>query len=176
MSVRCANITSVAVLLLACSSAALADGPTTAPSGGGIDGNTPQATSQPAGSATTKPGWKLWQKRKSGKGTGPADPSSLMVRLISTVLVILVLGGVGIVVVKRLLPKITSGRGRRVSLIETTYLGPKKTIHLVRVGRKTFLVGGSREGVSMLTDVTDAFDQTPGDGDTAGPNKQDSQA
>jgi len=77
--------------------------------------------------------------------------------MLAYTLVILVLGAVGILVARRYRPGVTRRGGRNVALLETTYLGPRKAVHLLQVGERRFLVSSSRDGVSMPTDVTAAF-------------------
>jgi len=89
----------------------------------------------------------------------PADqaPGSLVWQMLATTLVILVLGGLAIFLVKRVLPKIARTTGRRISVLETAYLGPRRAVHLLQVGSRKLLVASSPEGVRKLDDVTGAF-------------------
>ena len=88
----------------------------------------------------------------------PDDRTTGMIwQMLAAVAVVLVLGGVGILVTKRLLPRLTAQAGRKVSVVETISLGPRKTVHLLHVGTRRYLLGAHREGVSMLADVTAAF-------------------
>ena len=85
-------------------------------------------------------------------------PGAVLRRMMAYTLVILVLGGVGLFVVRKLLPRLGATQGKKhISVLETVYLGPKKSLHLLRVGAQRFLVAGSRDGVSMLGEVTSAF-------------------
>jgi flagellar biogenesis protein FliO len=107
------------------------------------------AASRPAGS--TRPGTPLdIQAGQSGRG--------LAYKMIAYTLLILVLGGVALVVSRRWLPKLTRSTGKSISVLETVYLGPRKSLHLLQVGSQRFLVAGSRENLSMLGEVTGAFD------------------
>ncbi len=87
-----------------------------------------------------------------------------MWKMLAYMLVIVVLGVGAIVVVRKVLPRIgvAMPSGKRISTIETAHLGPRKTVHLLQVGTRKILVGGTREGLSMLADVTDAFDPAQG--------------
>jgi len=42
------------------------------------------------------------------------------------------------------------------TVLETVYLGPRKSLYMVRVGERTLLVSGTRERLGLLADVTDA--------------------
>jgi hypothetical protein len=45
--------------------------------------------------------------------------------------------------------------------VETIYLEPRKALHLVRVGGQKFLLAASREGLSVLAEVTDVTMDEP---------------
>lgn len=81
-------------------------------------------------------------------------------QMMAMVVVILVLGGVSWVVCKKFLPRLkgsTGIKGRAIKVIETTYISPRQPVHLLQVGTKKLLIAGGKEGLRMLTDVTDDF-------------------
>ncbi len=82
--------------------------------------------------------------------------SGTLWQLLAYTLILLVLAGAAIFLVRRFLPKIGVATGKNVRVLETVHLGPRKTVHLLRVGSRTYLVGGAREEISMLADVTEA--------------------
>jgi flagellar protein FliO/FliZ len=51
--------------------------------------------------------------------------------------------------------RVAGGRGGALDVIESVYVGPKKTISLVRVGDRSVLVGVTDNSVSMLTELGD---------------------
>jgi len=113
------------------------------------------ASTQPAGPTsgeTADTGLRLEFDDRNGAGTRGA-----LYRMLAYTVVILLLGGTGLFVVKKVLPKIASRPGKSVSVLETVYLGPKKTLHLLQVGSQRFLVAGSRDQISLLGEVTSAF-------------------
>ena len=81
-------------------------------------------------------------------------------KLVASILVILVLGAIGMVVVRRVLPAMKIRPGGSIKVVETAYLTPRKVLHLVSVGSQTFLVGGNRDGVTVITEVSSCRDQT----------------
>ena len=91
----------------------------------------------------------------------------LLYRMLAYMAIILVLGGVAIVVARKLLPRMGAARSENVSVVETVYLAPRKALHLVQVGSKRFLLARTRERVSMLAEVTGAFGQQ--DDEASGP-------
>ena len=86
----------------------------------------------------------------SGNLTGP------LLQMLATAMVIVVLGAVAIYTVKRLLPKLRPA-GKRIRVLETTYIGPRKAVHLLQVGARKLLVASSPTGVVKLDDVTEAY-------------------
>lgn len=90
----------------------------------------------------------------SGSDNGPPFGPTLI-----SLLVVLVLAGGALVVVKRILPRVTSRGGmltgkRSLKVLETAYLGPRKSLHLVQVGDRRLLIGGGTDRLSLLADVT----------------------
>lgn len=89
-------------------------------------------------------------------------------RMILAYIVVLgVLAVAGFLVVKKLLPRlgVAGPAGKRISVIETAYLAPRKAVLLLRVGSRKILVASTREGLAMLADVTDAIDEQTEVGD-----------
>ena len=106
-------------------------------------GDTP--ASQPAGGPFGLP------------GSGGGDTTGLLWEMLATAMVILAIGAVAIYAMKRLLPRIRGAAGKRISVLETTYLGQRKAVHLLQVGTRKLLVASSPEGVVKLDDMTGAF-------------------
>ncbi|MBS3734259.1 MAG: FliO/MopB family protein [Phycisphaerae bacterium] len=103
---------------------------------------------------------------KDGGGIGPVW------EMLAYTIILLVLAGVGIYVARRFLPRIGTQAGKRVSVEETVALGPRKSVHLLRVAGRRYLVSSSREQITLLADVTDAVaddaDAAAADGAIAG--------
>lgn len=99
-------------------------------------------------------GWKSFaQQTRQFGDSGSASP---LWQMLGMVLVIGVFGIGGLWFVKRLVPKIQQRRGRNIAVLETACLGPSRSVHLLRVGDREFLVASTRERISMLADVTGA--------------------
>ncbi len=45
----------------------------------------------------------------------------------------------------------------QITVLETRYLSPRRTLYLVRAGAKVLLLGGTDQQISLLADVTDAL-------------------
>ena len=61
----------------------------------------------------------------------------------------------GVFLLKRMMGKKYSGNKKHniLEVLETTYIGPKKTISLVRVAGKSVLVASTENQISMLTEM-----------------------
>jgi len=79
-----------------------------------------------------------------------------------------VLGAAAVFVVKRLLPRLGISQGRRITVLETVYLGPRKSLYIVQVGDRTLLVSGTRERLGLLADVTGSVPQPEAPAPAAG--------
>jgi flagellar biosynthetic protein FliO len=76
------------------------------------------------------------------------------IRAILAVLFVLALFIAAIYVSKKLLPKITNLPGREIRIVETVHLGPRKTVHLLEIGNRRFLIGSTNENITKLADLT----------------------
>ncbi len=96
-------------------------------------------------------------------------PGDALLKMVLYSLLIVVLGVLALVVLKRLLPKIQRSAGKNLSIIETAYISPRSSVHLLRVGTKKYLISRSGDGVSLLAEVTQALsdEQT-----ASGPDEQ----
>jgi len=73
--------------------------------------------------------------------------------MVSVVLVV-VLGGVAIYGSKRLAGKLGNLPGKKIKIIETAHLGPRKAVHLLRIGDRCLLIGSTNDNISKLADLT----------------------
>ncbi len=108
------------------------------------------------------PGWNDKTDRNFPPPSGPGT-SELLMQMLTVVIVVVVLGVVALVVIRRLLPRIGVRSGRRMSVIESMHIEPRKLAHLIQVGDRTFLIASTAERVTMLGEVTGAFGRPVGD-------------
>ena len=104
-----------------------------------------------ASAPASQPALKEWEF------SGGDDTTGVMWQMLASAMGILFIGVLAILVTKKLLPRLTRSSGKQISVLETAHLEPGKRIHLVQVGGRKVLVGSSRDGVTKLGDVTDAF-------------------
>lgn len=85
--------------------------------------------------------------------------SEMFFKMILSIGLVVVLGIAAIYVSKKLLPH-ASLSGKRVRLIETVHLGPRKAVHLLKIGNQHLLIGSTAENITKLADVTGMFVQS----------------
>ncbi len=74
--------------------------------------------------------------------------------MMGSVVLVVVLGAVAIYASKRLAGKIANLPGKKIKIVETAHLGPKKAIHLIRIGDLHLLIGSTNDNITKLADVT----------------------
>jgi flagellar biogenesis protein FliO len=136
---------------------------------------TQPAASQPAGTKPPADGSRTRRtvstERKTGTGrenlfddgdggTKLPDTGEMLARMVASLAVLAVLGVVAYVLLKKVLPRVRRPGGRNVSVLETSYVGPRKAVHLLKVGRRKLLIASSRDAVCLLADVSDAVDDS----------------
>ena len=87
---------------------------------------------------------------------GSADEYSsreMFTRMMLMVGFVVILGVAAVYVSKKFLPKLTHASGKRVRVIETIHLGPRKTVHLLQVDDKQLLIGSTSDSITKLADV-----------------------
>jgi len=95
-------------------------------------------------------------------GSGFAGGSGkLFLRAMLAVLFVIVLGVGAIYVSRRLLPRIINAPGKKIRVVETAHLGPKKAVHMIEVGNRRFLLGSTAENITKLADITDDLIELP---------------
>ncbi|MFA5238932.1 MAG: flagellar biosynthetic protein FliO [Phycisphaerae bacterium] len=87
------------------------------------------------------------------------DTGGLFFKMILMVLLVVVFGAAAIYLSKKLLPRFSCLSGKRIQVSETVHLGPRKAIHLIKIGRQTFLIGSTSENITKLADVTGQFSE-----------------
>jgi flagellar biosynthetic protein FliO len=88
---------------------------------------------------------------------GRYDTREMFFRMMLSVLLVIVLGIALIYFLKRFSSRITGLSGKRIHIIETAPLGPRRMVHLVEVGNRRILIGSTNENITMLADVTEAL-------------------
>lgn len=139
---------------------------------GGQDANSPLDSNAPSTvAATTQPAQGTTSRRSEDKpllfrddpntvGPRTGGPDMLS-RIVGAIIMVGLLGVIAWIAVKKFMPRIGLQGGKRLQVQETAYLGPKKCLHLVKVGEQEFLVGSTPERVSLLSEVRPAEPEEP---------------
>lgn len=91
---------------------------------------------------------------RAGDKLGIGD---LSYKMLVSILLVVVLGAAAIYVSKKLLPRITNLAGKEIRVLETVHLGPRKAVHLLKIGNQKFLIGSTSERITKLANVTDGL-------------------
>jgi flagellar biogenesis protein FliO len=78
----------------------------------------------------------------------------LFFKMMFSVLLVVALGAAVIYISKKFLPKITNSPGKEIHIIETAHLGPRKAVHLLKIGNQRLLIASTSESITKLADVT----------------------
>jgi flagellar biogenesis protein FliO len=125
-----------------------------APSAAGASSRPATAPSQQV-LAETRPATRTL--REGGVDTLKQSPAGdLAWKLISSAVVVLVLGAVCFVVMRRVVPRLNTRGGRNIQVIETAHLGPQKMVHLLKAGGRLYLVASTRDRISLLAELPPA--------------------
>ncbi|MHC4076619.1 MAG: flagellar biosynthetic protein FliO [Planctomycetota bacterium] len=87
------------------------------------------------------------------------DAGGLFFKMMLMVLLVVVFGAAAIYLSKKLLPRFSRLPGKRIQICETVHLGPRKAIHLIKIGKQRFLIGSTNENITKLADVTDGLSE-----------------
>jgi len=87
----------------------------------------------------------------------PADETtgSAVYRMILAVSIVAALGIAAIYAAKKLLPRLTPAQGKKVKVLETVHLGPRKMVHLLEIGGQQILIGSTPDKITKLADIMD---------------------
>lgn len=96
--------------------------------------------------------------RTGGLGNN-VSTGDLFFKMMLMVVLVVVLGAAAIYLSRKLLPRFTQLSGKRIRVVETVHLGPRKTVHLLKIGNRQLLIGATNENIASLADVTDALSE-----------------
>lgn len=89
--------------------------------------------------------------------SGYSIDSELYIRTILAVLLVIVLGTAGIYLSRKLLPKLTNLPGKKIHIVETVHIGPRRSVHLLEIDNRRFLIGSTNENISTLADLNPTY-------------------
>ena len=92
-------------------------------------------------------------------GLDDAGAGDFFFTMMLMILLVVVLGAAAIYLSRKVLPRFTQLSGKRVRVVETVHLGPRKALHLLKIGNRQLLIGSTKENITRLADVTDALSE-----------------
>jgi flagellar biogenesis protein FliO len=96
------------------------------------------------------------ESEPSGRQFGSPSGREFFYKMLLSALLVIVLGVSAIYVSKKLLPRFTNLPGKKIRILETAYIAPRKGIHLIQAGTRRLLIASTNETITMLADVTDS--------------------
>jgi flagellar biosynthetic protein FliO len=85
----------------------------------------------------------------------------LFLKMMLSVGLVIALGVGALYLSKKVLPKVTNAAGKEIRVLETTYLGPRKALHLVEVANQRLLIGSTGDHITTLAHINDAWLDLP---------------
>ena len=81
--------------------------------------------------------------------------TEIFYKIMLSIVFIIILGAAALFMTKKFLPKIAKLQGKEIRVIETVHLGPRKSVHLLEIGSRRFLIGSTNENIRKLADLTE---------------------
>ncbi|HPS54851.1 MAG TPA: flagellar biosynthetic protein FliO [Sedimentisphaerales bacterium] len=88
------------------------------------------------------------------------DNNELFSSAVKAIIIVIILCVAIIFISKKLLPKISNLRGRRIQIIETVHLTQRKSLHLIKIDNLQLLIGSTNENITKLAELTDLLNNT----------------
>jgi|WetSurMetagenome_2_1015567.scaffolds.fasta_scaffold104839_3 flagellar biosynthetic protein FliO len=89
------------------------------------------------------------------KNTGyNTSGNELFLKMLLSILIVAALGVAVVVLSRKVFPRISSLQGKKIRITETVYLGPRRSVHLLEVGDRQFLIGCTNENINTLAELT----------------------
>ena len=93
---------------------------------------------------------------ETGESAITTGGREMFYKMLLSALLVIALGIGAIYVSKKLLPRISNLPNKKIRVIETSHIAPRKGLHLIQVGTRQLLIASTNETITMLADVTDS--------------------
>ena len=87
--------------------------------------------------------------------------TEIFYRTMIAVVLVIVFGAAAVFITRKFLPKIARLQGKEIHVIETVHLGPRKSVHLIEIGKRRLLIGSTNENIRKLADLTEFSPEIP---------------
>ncbi|GEM_PF-1339297 len=101
---------------------------------------------------------ELWTQQAQKSGNPDENLSSALHRMLIGTLVVVVLGIAALMASKKVMPRLTPVHGKQIKVVETVYLGSRRTLHLLEINGRQILIGCTNDQICRLSD---SFDKVP---------------
>jgi flagellar biosynthetic protein FliO len=89
--------------------------------------------------------------------TTDMESGNALYKMIVAMSIVAALGVAAIYASKKVLPKLSQTQGKKIKVLETIHLGPRKMVHLLEIGGQQILVGSTPDHITKLVDVIDVI-------------------
>ena len=79
----------------------------------------------------------------------------LFFKMMLMVLLVVALGTATVYMSKKFLPRFARLPTKRIKVVETVHLGPRKTVHLLKIDNRLLLIGSTNENMTKLSEIAD---------------------
>jgi len=103
----------------------------------------------------------LFQNDTGFTGNSPIKGTEIFYKIMLSMVFILILGAAAVFMIKKYFPNIAKLQGKEIHVVETVHLGPRKSVHLIEIGKRRLLIGSTNENISKLADLTEFSSSMP---------------
>lgn len=93
---------------------------------------------------------ELWMQPAQKSNQPDENLSSALHRMLMGTLVVVLLGTAALWASKKVMPRLTPVHGRQIKIVETVYLGSRRTLHLLEINGRQILIGCTNEQICRL--------------------------
>lgn len=90
---------------------------------------------------------------------GQLNTRRMFMKMMLAVFIVLLLGIAAVYTSKKLGSRIANAPGKEVRMLETLYLGSRKSIHLIKIGNRRIVIGCTTDRITKLAEMPDETEQ-----------------
>lgn len=121
------------------------------------DSNDAESAAEPN---ETKSDYESWTDKQQKDNNDMLNDTDVTGKLLISIFVIIVLGFVAFYLSRKVLPRVANMNGKEVRVVETVHLGNQRSLHLVEVSGRRFLLGSTSQEVSRLAEIGGDISET----------------
>lgn len=109
----------------------------------------------------TKQTNNIFSNDTSFAGDSAISGTEIFYKIMLSVVFVIILGAAVVFMTKKFFPNIAKLQGKEIQVIETVHLGPRKSVHLIEIGKRRLLIGSTNENIRKLADLTEFSSSMP---------------